>query len=140
MRARGPPGWRDSRECLAGGSRETVDGEDRRHLKIAVAAEAWRWSGEAVLSFQGVLIGEYPVDRPVLTIGRQADNDIVIDHMAVSGQHARVMADGQLVVLADMQSTNGTFVNGRRVEQADLRPNDWITIGKHILILKANSR
>jgi len=86
-----------------------------------------------VLSFQGVLIREYPLDRPVLTIGRHEDNDIVIDHMGVSGRHTRVAVDGQSVILTDLQSTNGTFVNGRRVEQVELRPNDWITIGRHIL-------
>ena len=92
-----------------------------------------------VLSFQGALIREYPLDRPVLSIGRHADSDIIIDHMGVSGKHARVGVDGQSVVLTDLKGTNGTFVNGRRVEQTDLRPNDWITIGKHILTLKAGS-
>lgn len=93
-----------------------------------------------VLSFQGVQIKEYPLDRPVLTIGRHQDNDIVIDHMGVSGRHARVAVEGPSVILTDLQSTNGTFVNGRRVEQVELRPNDWITIGRHILTLKAGSR
>jgi pSer/pThr/pTyr-binding forkhead associated (FHA) protein len=79
------------------------------------------------------MIREYPLDRPVLTIGRHEDNDIVIDHMGVSGRHARVAVDGHSVILTDLQSTNGTFLNGRRVEQGELRPNDWITIGRHIL-------
>lgn len=86
-----------------------------------------------VLSFQGVQIREYPLDRPILTIGRHQDNDIVIDHMGVSGRHARVAVEGPSVVLTDLQSTNGTFVNGRRVGQVELRPNDWVTIGRHIL-------
>jgi pSer/pThr/pTyr-binding forkhead associated (FHA) protein len=51
-----------------------------------------------------------------------------------------VAVDGQSVILTDLQSTNGTFLNGRRVEQGELRPNDWITIGRHILTLKAGSR
>ena len=92
-----------------------------------------------ILSFQGVLIREYAADRP-LTIGRSAENDIVIDHMGVSGKHARVDLEGQTVVLTDLKSTNGTFVNGKRVERAELRPNDWINIGKHILTLKAGQR
>ena len=93
-----------------------------------------------VLTYQGVQIKEYPLDRPLLTIGRRADNDIVIDHMGVSGTHAQVSLDGPSVVLTDLKSTNGTFVNGSRVEQAELRPNDWITIGKHILTLKTGPR
>ncbi len=92
-----------------------------------------------ILSFQGALIREYGVERP-LTIGRSAENDIVIDHMGVSGKHARVDLEGQAVVLTDLKSTNGTFVNGKRIERAELRPNDWINIGKHILTLKAGQR
>jgi len=93
-----------------------------------------------VLSFQGVLVREYALDRPVLTVGRHQENDIVIDHMGVSGTHARVTVDGQSVILTDLQSTNGTYVNGRRVTEVELRPNDWISIGKHILTFKAGAR
>jgi pSer/pThr/pTyr-binding forkhead associated (FHA) protein len=60
--------------------------------------------------------------------------------MGVSGKHARVDLEGQTVVLTDLKSTNGTFVNGKRVERAELRANDWINIGKHILTLKAGQR
>jgi len=86
-----------------------------------------------------VLIREYLVDRP-LSVGRLAENDIVIDHMGVSGRHARIEPEGEAAVLTDLQSTNGTFVNGKRVERAELRPNDWITIGKHILTVKIGPR
>jgi len=92
-----------------------------------------------ILSFQGALIREYPADRS-LSIGRLAENDIVIDHMGVSGRHARIDLEGQAIILTDLQSTNGTFVNGKRVERAELRPNDWINVGKHILTLKAGPR
>ncbi len=90
-----------------------------------------------VLSFEGALIKEYALDRPALTIGRGTQNDIVIDHMGVSGRHAQVTVDGEVVTLSDLGSTNGTFVNGRRVTQVTLKPNDWIAIGRHILTLKA---
>jgi pSer/pThr/pTyr-binding forkhead associated (FHA) protein len=93
-----------------------------------------------LMSFQGVQIKEYALDRPTLVIGRHADNDIVIDHMGVSGKHARISLEGEAVVLTDLQSTNGTFVNGLRVERVELRPNDWISVGKHILTLKAGPR
>ena len=68
------------------------------------------------------------------------ENDIVIDHMGVSGTHAQIAMEGQSVILTDLKSTNGTFVNGQRVERVELRPNDWISIGKHILTLKAGPR
>jgi pSer/pThr/pTyr-binding forkhead associated (FHA) protein len=93
-----------------------------------------------VLSFQGVQIREYALDRPFLSIGRHDENDIVIDHMGVSGKHAQIAMEGQSVILTDLKSTNGTFVNGQRVEQIELRPNDWISIGKHIVTLKAGPR
>lgn len=93
-----------------------------------------------VLSFQGVQIREYALDRPVLSIGRRDENDIVIDHMGVSGTHAQIAMEGQSVILTDLKSTNGTFVNGQRVERVELRPNDWISIGKHIVTLKAGPR
>jgi pSer/pThr/pTyr-binding forkhead associated (FHA) protein len=95
-----------------------------------------------VLSFQGVQIQEYALDRPVLSIGRgrRDENDIVIDHMGVSGTHAQIAMEGQSVILTDLKSTNGTFVNGQRVERVELRPNDWISIGKHIVTLKAGPR
>jgi pSer/pThr/pTyr-binding forkhead associated (FHA) protein len=92
-----------------------------------------------VLSFQGVQIREYALDRPILSIGRHDENDIVIDHMGVSGKHAQVTLEGHSVVLTDLKSTNGTCVNGQRVEHVALRPNDWISIGKHILTFKAGS-
>jgi len=90
-----------------------------------------------VVSFQGVQLREYPLDRPSLTIGRHAENDIVIDHMGVSGKHAQVALEGQSIIVTDLQSTNGTFVNGHRIDRTELRPNDWISIGRHILTLKA---
>ena len=93
-----------------------------------------------VLSFQGVQIREYALDRPILSISRHDENDIVIDHMGVSGTHAQIAMEGQSVILTDLKSTNGTFVNGQRVERVELRPNDWISIGKHIVTLKAGPR
>jgi len=93
-----------------------------------------------VMSFQGVQVKEFQLDRPTFTIGRHPDNDIVIDHMGVSGKHAQLSVDGQAIVLTDLQSTNGTFVNGSRIERVELRPNDWISIGKHILTLKSGPR
>lgn len=92
------------------------------------------------LRFQGVQTREYPLDRPVLTIGRHQDHEIVGDHMGVSGMRARVAVEGSSVILADLRHTNGAFVNHHRTEQTELRPNDWITIGRHILSLKAGAR
>lgn len=72
--------------------------------------------------------------RPV-TIGRLPDNTIVIDSPAVSGRHARVYRDGPHVVLEDLKSTNGTFVNDRPIARHTLIESDVVQIGKHTLHL-----
>lgn len=89
-----------------------------------------------ILKFQGVFIKEYNLDKPSMTIGRKEGNDIIIDHMSVSGHHAKIDKDEDTFKVTDLESTNGTYVNGKRITEAVLRPNDWITIGKHILYFK----
>ena len=69
-----------------------------------------------------------------LTIGRNDSNTIVIDNLAVSGTHARVDSVSATYILTDLESTNGTFVNGDLVSSHTLRNNDVILIGKHELV------
>lgn len=64
-----------------------------------------------------------------LTIGRSRDNSIVLDDMLVSRQHVRITADSDGLVLEDLGSRNGTYVNGRRVERTHLSEGDRIGIG-----------
>jgi hypothetical protein len=71
--------------------------------------------------------------RPV-TIGRLPDNMIVIDNPAVSGRHARVYTDGHHVVLEDLKSTNGTFVNEKPIARHTLQDGDVVLVGKHSLV------
>ena len=89
-----------------------------------------------VLTFQGVLIQEFPLEGDPVTIGRTDKNDVRVDHPTVSGQHARVEFTGEGFVLTDLGSRNGTFVNGRKIRRAVLRPNDWISVGNHVLVFK----
>lgn len=69
-----------------------------------------------------------PVTAP-LTLGRRPENDVVLGGASVSGQHARIEAEGEGFVVVDLQSTNGTFVNGRRCDREALRPGDTLQIG-----------
>ncbi|MEK7841108.1 MAG: FHA domain-containing protein [Deltaproteobacteria bacterium] len=69
-------------------------------------------------------------------MGRKEDNDIHIDHMSVSGYQARIDNTEASLTVTDLGSTNGTFVNGKKIGAAVLKPNDWITIGRHILYFK----
>lgn len=70
-----------------------------------------------------------------LTIGRHPDNHICIDHLSVSARHAAVRLDDQQLILTDLRSRNGTFVNDERITECQLAHQDWITIGKHICIV-----
>ena len=84
------------------------------------------------LMFEEKLVKEVPVmgSRPV-RIGRSPDNDIVVDNLAVSNDHARVYFESGRLVVEDRGSLNGTFVNDLRVERATLHDGDSIWIGKH---------
>jgi hypothetical protein len=69
-----------------------------------------------------------------LTIGRLPDNAVIIDNPAVSGHHARVVCDADQIVLEDLHSTNGTWVNTQQVTRHALRHGDVILVGKHHLV------
>lgn len=89
-----------------------------------------------IVKFKDRILHVYPLSlNQPLTIGRRAANDIVIDNLAVSGEHAQVQFDGQGVAVVDLQSKNGTFVNGERISETALQHEDAVTIGKHTLIL-----
>jgi len=85
------------------------------------------------LRYEGVVLREFAVDSDV-TIGRRPDNAIVVDHAAVSGHHARVYRAGGRVILEDLDSTNGTFVNGRSVRRHALEHGDRVIVGRHELV------
>jgi pSer/pThr/pTyr-binding forkhead associated (FHA) protein len=84
-----------------------------------------------VLSLNGVVQGEYQLDKERLSIGRKADNDIPIDNLAVSGKHALVITILDDSFLEDLGSTNGSYVNGKLIKKHALKDGDVIAIGKH---------
>jgi pSer/pThr/pTyr-binding forkhead associated (FHA) protein len=73
--------------------------------------------------------------QSTVTIGRHPDNDIVIDNRLVSARHAKILQSGDGLQLIDLNSTNGTYVNDDQVAEYKLAHQDWISIGKHILIV-----
>ena len=91
-------------------------------------------AAKMILKFREAVIGEYPLEGKEVTIGRKPGNTIQIDNLAVSGRHARVVRVGSKLVLEDLNSTNGTYVNGERITKHVLRHGDRITVGKHTLI------
>ena len=70
-----------------------------------------------------------PVARPVLTIGRELDNDLVVEDPRVSRHHAQLLLQHDRYVLRDLDSSNGTFVNGARITTVLLAPGDRLSFG-----------
>ena len=88
---------------------------------------------ELFLKFEDRVLQELLLCAGTVTIGRQPDNVFRIDNPAVSGHHARVYAEGDHYVLEDVESFNGTYVNGQRISKLVLRDGDNVTIGKHTI-------
>ena len=87
--------------------------------------------GKLVVSLDGVVIKEVQVTKDKTTLGRRPYNDIVIDNLAVSGEHAVLQMVGADVVIEDLNSTNGTYINGKAVKKQLLAHNDTVEIGKY---------
>ena len=84
------------------------------------------------LKFQNQSLAEYALQKGAsLTIGRRQANDIVIEDRSVSGHHAKIDSLEDRFVLIDLQSKNGTFVNGQLISSHWLQHEDVITIGGH---------
>ena len=86
-----------------------------------------------ILSLDGQLVKEYALSKERTTIGRKPHNDIQIDNLAVSGEHAIIMTILNDSFLEDLGSTNGTLVNGQPVKKHFLQSGDTIEIGKYKL-------
>lgn len=90
-------------------------------------------SGKLEFSFNSSKLGEFLLDKEVITVGRKEDNDVRIENLAVSGHHARILTIFDDSFLEDLNSTNGTYVNGKAIDKHPLKHGDVITIGKHEL-------
>jgi len=86
-----------------------------------------------VLSLDGQVLAEYNMSKERYTVGRLPDNDIRIDNPAVSGHHALVINILNDSFLEDLNSTNGTYVNGKIIKKHALQSGDTITVGHHSL-------
>jgi pSer/pThr/pTyr-binding forkhead associated (FHA) protein len=84
-----------------------------------------------IVSIDGVVIKEVQISKDKTTLGRRPYNDIVIDNLAVSGEHAVLQMSGSQVFLEDLNSTNGTYVNGKVVKRQQLQNGDMVEVGKY---------
>jgi pSer/pThr/pTyr-binding forkhead associated (FHA) protein len=93
---------------------------------------------EIIVKLGDRIIHRYFFDKEMLSVGRARDNDIVIENLSVSRNHARIKKQDGKFILTDMNSANGTLVNGVRISKTEVVPNDEITVGKHTLIFLAD--
>ncbi len=90
-----------------------------------------------ILTYQNKVINNYMViPGTEVVIGRDPASQMVIDHPSVSSRHARIRhSGGKSLYLSDLGSTNGTFVNEDKVVDCQLAHQDWVRIGKHVVIV-----
>ncbi len=86
-----------------------------------------------ILSMDGLVLKEIPLTKERTTIGRKPHNDIQIDNLAVSGEHAVIVTILNDSFLEDLGSTNGTVVNGNPIKKHFLQNNDVVELGKYKL-------
>ncbi|MFH1723957.1 MAG: FHA domain-containing protein [Elusimicrobiota bacterium] len=87
-----------------------------------------------LLKFKAAVIKEIPIEKTSLSVGRKPDNDIVIDNPAISGHHCKVVLKGDTYYVEDLESTNGTYVNEKRIMKSGLHHNDVLGVGRHALV------
>lgn len=89
-----------------------------------------------IYKFKDRILNVYTLaqDKPI-TVGRHPANDIVIDNLAVSSHHARIENQGEGIAIVDLQSKNGTLLNGTPVHESPLQHKDVVLIGKHTLLI-----
>lgn len=93
-----------------------------------------------LLKFNEKVLKTIETDKEVISIGRNAQNDIHIDNLSVSKQHAQIVRQKNVYLVEDLKSTNGTYLNEKPVTKAKINDQDVLTIGKHTLELYFNQK
>lgn len=88
---------------------------------------------KVILTHNKKVLDQFELQQGDMKIGRRPGIDIVIDSMAVSGEHANIFTIGEDSFIQDLGSTNGTFVNNKKITKHHLKNGDSIMIGKHTL-------
>lgn len=85
-----------------------------------------------ILALDGEILREYEIDREYLSIGRKHENDVQLNDLTVSGRHALISKSGNNIYVEDLNSTNGTLVNGNYISKHTLQHGDVVQIGHHM--------
>lgn len=88
---------------------------------------------KVLLKFKEAVVKEILLDKEVMSIGRKAENDIVIDNQAVSSRHAQITKEGDSIFIEDTNSLNGTYVNGQKIFKSELFNGDVVLVGVHTM-------
>src|SRR5690606_26210757 len=88
---------------------------------------------EVIVKLGDTIVQRYRIEKDVVSIGRARDNDIVVENLSVSRAHSRIRFQDGKYILTDLNSANGSFVNGVKVSKTELADEDIISIGKHKL-------
>ncbi|WP_338845126.1 FHA domain-containing protein [Massilia sp. W12] len=84
-----------------------------------------------IISHNGAVLQEVTINKEKLKIGRHPKNDVVIDNRAISAEHAQILSGPKDVILEDLNSTNGTLVNGQPIKRHFLQDRDVIELAKY---------
>jgi pSer/pThr/pTyr-binding forkhead associated (FHA) protein len=87
-----------------------------------------------LLKFNAAVLKEIKLGKESIVVGRKPDNQIVIDNPAISSHHCKISLEGGTYYIEDLDSTNGTYVNQKRVKKAGLHNNDVVGVAKHSLV------
>src|SRR5262245_19461391 len=87
-------------------------------------------TAKLILSMDGLVLKEIQITKERMTIGRKPHNDVQIDNLAISGEHAAIVTILDDSFLEDLNSTNGTIVTGQQIKKHFLQNNDVIELGK----------
>jgi len=92
------------------------------------------------VTLEGAILQEIPINKPKVTIGRRPNNDVVLNHLAISGNHAVIETQLNDCYLEDLNSTNGTQVNGQPIKRHFLQNGDIISLAKYLIKFDADSK
>lgn len=93
-----------------------------------------------VIFLDDKVLKEVVLSKDRITLGRRPHNDVVIDNLAVSGEHAVLLREGEGYVVQDLGSTNGSYINGKPIKRSVFNEGDSLDIGKYTLRLLLDSR
>jgi pSer/pThr/pTyr-binding forkhead associated (FHA) protein len=88
---------------------------------------------QIIIKLNNTVIKEFNTDQNEIIIGREPSSDIQIDNIAISREHACIVKGPNDCFIEDMNSKNGIFINGKKINKKFLKTNDEVTIGKYSL-------